>query len=81
MNLQEFQDFIDGKPFTLEGIEGTICVRVVNGMTEYEHVASPTGKETEAYRLRKAEYKDDYVTVLTQCDDAMGKLFEMAAGK
>lgn len=69
-------DFLDGKRYRLDGVEGRFKVTAHYISYPYErveysleHLPSPKGKRSRAYRAMRSELGDDWVTDLSWSED------------
>ena len=74
--------FLDGKSFTLDGVHGQFRHEVRWAVYPYAHATerlyhepSAKGRRSEAYQALRREYRDDWVTDLT---DSIERYCEIA---
>lgn len=80
--LERIAEFLDGRKYTLDGIEGVVRAResirgsYYGGGTEVRiyHEATPKGRKSEAYRQLRQQLHDDWSTELTHSE----RLIEIA---
>lgn len=70
----EFFEFLDGKIYERDGIEGKFTHQITNAVYPYKHTsqrlvweATERGRETEEYQKVKQELRDHWVSDLTDC--------------
>jgi len=77
VSLTEAYILINGMPWTLNGIAGTLQVtKGPHGQNSIEHHPNAAGKRSEAYRETKSQLRDDWFTTLDEDFDELGRIFE-----
>ncbi len=76
MTLEQAYAKIDGMKWKIDGVDGTLRVERINGMTEFVHYPSAAGRRSKRYRETRAKLGDDFTTQITADFDEMGKVFE-----
>ncbi|NIU85253.1 MAG: hypothetical protein GWN31_15770, partial [Candidatus Thorarchaeota archaeon] len=66
----EVFEFLDGKKYTLDGIEGKFSYELLVGLDcwvydRLYHEPTEKGKQSKEYREKRRQYRDDWVTDLT----------------
>lgn len=72
--LDDLYDFLDGKLYTVDGVQGRLRRVVKNGRDAIEHEATALGKKTDAYRAAKSYLHGDYVAEINDFDRAASVL-------
>lgn len=75
MTLEQAYEKIDGMPWKVNGVSGTLRVERINGMTEIVHHANAAGKRSKHYREVRQQLGDDFTTTVSQDIDEMGRIF------
>ena len=64
MTIDQAYAKINGMAWNLSGVNGTLRIETINGMTEIVHHATAGGRRSKAYRTIREQLGDDYVTQL-----------------
>jgi len=75
--MAHIYEAIDGQPYTLDGIAGTIRVEGESPYTRVTHYKSDAGRRTEAYQATKRMLRDDWDTDLTYSERLVSIFYDL----
>ena len=75
MTLEQAQEKINGMRWKIDGVDGTLRVERINGMTEFVHYPSAAGKRSKRYQETRRKLGDDFTTTITADEDEMMRVF------
>jgi hypothetical protein len=82
VTFEQAREWLDGKAWKLDGIDGVIRVEGKSPYTRVMHYPSAKGRRTGAYQAKRREYRDDWMSDITTSDslvtamEALGVRFE-----